>query len=107
MTHGNEYFLEYHELLWLDRYFCIYFSITIIFIAIIIVIIIIIIIDIIVNIVVIIIIIIIIIIIWSHVGFYQQICFVFKAWCQQDYSHLKNFSEDSADLYQGSFFVIQ
>ena len=84
MTHGNQYFLEYHELLWLGRYFYIYFSITIIFIAIIIVIII-------------------IIIIWSHVGFYQQICFVFEAWCQQDYSHLKNFSEDSADLYQDSF----
>ena len=44
---------------------------------------------------------------WLHVVFYQRICFTFDVWYQQESSHLKNFSEDSADMDQDSFFVIQ
>ena len=53
---------------------------------------------------IIIIIIIIIIIEWLHIDFYQQICFSFDVWCQQDSSHLNNFLEDSAGMYQDGFF---
>ena len=53
-------------------------------------------------IIVIIIVIIIIIIEYSHVDFYQRICFIFEVWRQRDSSHLNNFSEESAGMYQDS-----
>ena len=33
-----------------------------------------------------------------------KLCFIFEVWYQQDSSHLKNFSEDSAGMDQDSFF---
>ena len=51
---------------------------------------------------IIIIIIILVIIEWSHVNFYQRICFNFEGWCQQGTSQVKNFSENSVFMSQDS-----
>ena len=53
-------------------------------------------------IIIIIIIIILVIIEWSHVNFYQRICFNFEGWCQQGTSQVKNFSENSVFMSQDS-----
>ena len=54
------------------------------------------------GIIIIIIIIILVIIEWSHVNFYQRICFNFEGWCQQGTSQVKNFSENSVFMSQDS-----
>ena len=53
-------------------------------------------------IIIVIIIIIIIIIEYSHIDFYQRICFIFEVWRQRDSSHVNNFLEESAGMYQDS-----